>query len=117
MANVAQGTSAAWNNVPLGEVVSITLDGITADTVDVTSRTQPQRIKAFSVADIDYGTMSMTLRGTAAMSSTNVGVTGTLAIASPNTIWFFTKAIFERLGWSASVGDLQTYSVTFKVGV
>jgi len=116
VANVAQGTSAAWNNVVLGEIVSISLDGITADSVDVTPRTQTSRVKAFSPGDVDYGTVSMTLRGTAAMSSTNVGVTGTLAILSPGAQWVFLKAMFERLGWSATVGDLQTYSVTFKVG-
>jgi hypothetical protein len=116
VASVAQGTSAVWNGVSLGEVVSITLEGVSAESVDVTPRTSATRYKSFSAADVDLGAMSMTLRGTAAMSVTNVGVTGSLAIAAPNAVWFFTRTMLERLGWSATVGDLQTYSVTFKLG-
>lgn len=116
MANVSQGTTVTWNGVTLGEVVSVNVDGITAETVDATPRTQAARSKIFSVADIDYGTISATVRGTPAMTSTNVGLTGTLTIVGPSVSWSFTGAIFEKLGWSASVGELQTYSVTFKVG-
>lgn len=117
MANVSQGTTVTWAGVSLGEVVSVSVDGVQADTVEVTSRTQASRFKAYSVADHDYGSVSVTCRGPAAMSSTNVGLTGSLSISGPNLSFSFTKAIFERLGWSATVGDLQTFSVTFKVGI
>ena len=116
MANVSQGTTVTWAGVPLGEVVSVSVDGLQADTVEVTPRTQLSRVKAYSVADVGYGTVSVTCRGTAAMTSANVGLTGSLSIAGPGLSFSFTKAIFERLGWAATVGDFQTYSVTFKVG-
>ena len=116
MANVSQGTTVTWAGVSLGEVVSVTVDGVQADTVEVTSRTQASRVKSYSVADLDYGSVSVTCRGTAAMVAANVGLTGSLSISGPGLSFSFSKAIFERLGWAATVGDLQTYSVTFKVG-
>ena len=116
MANVSQGTTVTWNGVALGELVSVSVDGIASDSVEVTARTNASRIKAYSPADIDQGTVSCTLRGTAAMSSTNVGLTAALSIGGPSLSLSFTKAIFEKLGWSASVGELQVYSVSFKVG-
>lgn len=116
MANVSQGTTVTWAGVALGEVVSISVDGLQADTVEVTSRTQASRVKSYSVSDLDYGSVSVTCRGTAAMTSANVGLTGSLSISGPSLSFSFSKAIFERLGWAATVGDLQTYSVTFKVG-
>ena len=116
MANVSQGLSATWNGVTLGELVNVSVDGLSAETVDVTPRNHQQRNKLFSVADTDLGTVSFTLRGTNGMTATNVGLTGTLSITGPGAAWSFTGAIFERLGWSASVGELQTYSVTFKIG-
>lgn len=116
MANVSQGTIVAWAGTSLGEVVSVSVDGLQADTVEVTSRTQASRVKSYSVADLDYGSVSVTCRGTAAMQVANVGLTGSLSISGPGLSFSFSKAIFERLGWAATVGDLQTYSVTFKVG-
>lgn len=116
MANVSQGVTVTWNGVTLGEVISVSVDGITAETVDATPRSQLTRDKVFSVADIDSGTISATVHGTAAMSSTNVGLTAALSITGPSVSWSAAKAIFEKIGWSASVGELQTYTVTFKVG-
>lgn len=116
MANVSQGTTVTWAGVALGEVVSVSVDGMQADSVAVTPRTQLARTKVYSPSDVDLGTVSVTCRGTAAMSSTSVGLTGTLSIGAPGMSLSFGKAIFEKLGWSASVGELQTYSVTFKVG-
>lgn len=116
MAHVAQGTTVTWAGVTLGEVVSVSVDGIVANTVDVTPRTQLTRGVVYSVADIDSGTVSVTLRGTAAMSMTCVGLTGALSIGGPGASWSASNAIFEKLGWSATVGELQAYNVTFKVG-
>ena len=116
MANVSQGIAAVWDGVTLGEVVSVSVEGLTAETVDVTPRNHQQRNKLFSVADTDLGTVSFTLRGTNGMTATNVGLTGTLSITGPGASWNFIGAIFEKLGWSASVGELQAYSVTFKIG-
>lgn len=116
MANVSQGTTVTWNGVALGELVSVAVDGIASDTVEVTPRTSLSRVKSFSPADVDYGTVSLSLRGGTAMSSTNVGLTAALSIAGPSVSLSFPVAIFQTLGWQASVGELQTYSVTFKVG-
>lgn len=116
MANVSQGLSATWSGVTLGELVSVNVDGISAETVDVTPRNHQQRNKLFSRADTDLGSVSITLRGTNGMTATNVGLTGTLSINGPSASWTFNGAIFEKLGWSASVGELQFYNVTFKVG-
>lgn len=115
MASVSQGVTAAWAGVTLGEVVTIAVDGIQADTVEVTSALQLSRLKAYSVADTDPGTVSVTCRGTTAMISANVGLTGVLTIAGPGVSFSFSKAIFEKLGWSASVGNLQEYNVSFKL--
>ena len=116
MANVAQGTTATWGSVTLGELVTLSVDGIAADTVEITPRTATARVKVYSVADVDLGTVTITARGPAGMSSTNAGLTAALSIGGPGVAWSFSKAIFERIGWSASVGELQTYNVTFKVG-
>ena len=117
MANASQGITVVWNSVTLGEVVSVSVDGLAAETVDVTPRNHLQRNKLFSVADTDLGTVSLTLRGTNGMTATNVGLTGTLSITGPGASWSFTGAIFETLGWSASVGELQLFNVTFRTGV
>ena len=116
MANVSQGISVSWNGATLGEVVSVSVDGIVAETVDVTPRGQAVRYKRFSRADGDYGSVTLTVRGTTAMSITNVGLTATLSITGPGVSWTFNGAMYEKLGWSASVGELQSNSVTFKIG-
>jgi len=120
VANVSQGTIVVWNGVTLGEVVNVSVDGVACDSVEVTSRYASSgasaRLKKYSPADIDLGTVTLTCRGTSGMTQTNVGLTGTLSITGPSVTWSFGRALFERLGWSASVGELQTYSVTFKLG-
>ena len=116
MAFVAQGTTIQWGSVTLGEVVTLSVNGLSAETVDVTPRSNASRAKSYSVADTDFGSVSVTCRGTAAMSSTNVGLTATLSIGGPGVSFAFTKAIFQNLDWQASVGELQTYAVTFKMG-
>jgi len=116
VANNGQGTTVTWNGVALGEVLSVSVDGISAETVDVTPRSNSTRFKSYSRSDHDYGTISVTARGTAAMSSTSVGLTAALSISGPGVSWSFSKAMFQKLGWSVGVGNLQEYSVSFKVG-
>lgn len=115
MGNVSQGTTVTWAGVELGEVLSVSVDGVQADTVEITPRTQSSRYKSYRVADVEVGTVSVTCRGTAAMSSSNVGLTGLLTIAGPSVSWSFSNAIFERIGWSATLGELQAYSISFKL--
>ena len=115
MASVSQGFSAAWNSVVLGEIVNVSIDGYSADMVDVTPRTSTARGRKFSPSDVDKGTVTLTLRGLAAMSVTNVGVTASLALYGPG-ISLAENAAFQSLSWSAGIGELQTYNVTFKLG-
>ncbi len=116
MASASQGVTVTWNGSALGEVVSVSVDGIASDVIELTPRGQASRVKSFARADVDLGTVSATLRGHVAMSSTNVGLTGTLSISSAGASFSFNKALFQNLNWSASVGEMQTYSVSFKVG-
>jgi hypothetical protein len=116
VANVSQGVTVTWGAVTLGELVTVAVDGVTADAVEVTSRNTTNRLKKFSAADIDGGTVSVTVRGTAGMATTSVGLTAALSIGGPGVTWSFPSAMFQTLGWSASVGELQTFSVTFKIG-
>jgi hypothetical protein len=111
----AQGLVVTWGTATLGELVSVTVDGLAADTVEVTPRSQSSRFKAFRPADVDRGTVSLTLRGTAAMSAANVGLTANLSITGASVSWSFPAAVFETLGWAAQVGELQVYNVKFKV--
>jgi len=115
VANASQGTTVTWGTVTLGEVVSISVDGVSSDTVEVTPRTSTSRFKYYRRADVDLGTVSVTLRGTAGMLATNVGLTAALSINGPGAAWLFNEAVFQSLGWQAGVGELQAYSVTFKI--
>jgi len=116
VANYSQGLTVTWGGVTLGEVVSVSVDGISVETVDVTPRSQAVRYKKYSRADGDYGTVSLTVRGTNGMAITNVGLTATLSINGPGVSFSFGGAMFEKLAWSAGVGELQSHSVTFKIG-
>jgi hypothetical protein len=117
VANVSQGVTVTWGSVTIVEVVSVSVDGVSADSVEVTPRSSTGRGKSYSVADVDLGTVAVTARGATGMTTTNVGLTATLSISGPGLSFSFAKAIFQNLGWSAAVGDLQTYTATFKMGV
>lgn len=115
MAAVSQGTSVTWAGVSLGELITVSVDGIAADIIEITPRTQASRLKVFRAGDIDQGTVSITMRGTAAATSTCVGLTGALSIVGPSASWSANVAIYEKLAWSANVGALQVYQVAFKI--
>lgn len=116
MANNSQGTVVTFAGTALGELVSVSVDGVQSDAVELTPRVQTSRAKSYSPADVDYGTVSVTCRGTAAMSTANVGLTGSLSIVGTGVSFSFSKAIYERLAWSATVGEFQVFSVSFKLG-
>lgn len=116
MAYVSQGITVAWGGITLGEVVSVDLSGVSVDTLEVTPRTSLDKVKVFSPADRDPGGVSIRVRGTAAMSTTNVSLTGSLQLGGPGISLLDGTAIFESLQWSAQTGDLQEYTVTFKLG-
>ena len=116
MANVSQGVTVTWGNVTITEVVSVSVDGVSCDTVETTSRGSTDRGKSYSSADVDLGTVSVTARNATGMQTTNVSLTQTLSITGPNVSFSFDKAIFQSLGWTAAVGEMQTYTATFKIG-
>jgi len=111
----SQGTSVVWSSVALAEVVSVSVDGITADTVEMTPRSSTSRDKRYRVADYDYGTVTVRCRGTTSMSTSNIGLSGALAITGTGFSFISNNAIFASLAWGASVGELQEYTVTFKL--
>jgi hypothetical protein len=116
VAFVSQGTTITWGGIALGEVVSIGVNGVEVETVDVTPRQSLTGYRSFSPTDVDLGTIAVTARGTALMTIANVGLTSALSIGGPSASWSFPKAIFQSLGWQASVGEMQLYNVTFKLG-
>lgn len=116
MAFVSQGTTVTWGSTALGELVTVSVDGVQADTLEVTPRSRTARDKSFLSGDRDSGTVSITCRGTAGMLVANVGLTAALSIGGAGVSWSFPVAIFQSLGWSASVGELQAFTVTFKLG-
>jgi hypothetical protein len=117
VANDSQGFAVTWNGVTLGEVVSVSVDGMSADVVEVTPRNAARASgKVYSAADVDFGSVTVVLRSGSGMQITNVGLTGSLSISGPGASWSFGKTIFESLGWTAAVGELQQHQATFKIG-
>lgn len=114
MANESQGIVITWGTATLGEVVGVNVGEIVADLVDVTPKNQFSRQKQFDVADSDAGSVTLRMRATTAASATCTGTSAVLGITGPGVTWSFT-AIYERLGWAATVGEFQEYNVTFKV--
>ena len=115
MANVSQGAAVTWKSTALSQVVSISADGVSADVVEVTPKSYLGRDKRFSSADGDYGTITVRCRGTAAMDTQYVTTTGALSIIAPGATWTSSKSILQSLAWNASVGELQEWTVVFKI--
>ena len=124
MAKSSQGISiqiddaGSAGDVNVTEVISVSIDGIQSDTVEVTSRSHTGRNKSFSPADTDYGTVSIVMRSQNYITETAVGEPCSLTISDTNlaqTYWSG-PAIIQSLAWRASVGELQEYSLTLKLG-
>ena len=124
MAKSSQGIYIAIDDagpagdVDVTEIVSVSIDGIQCDTVEVTPRSHTGRNKSFSPADTDYGTVSIVMRLQSYITEAAVGEPCHLTIADESaaqTYWDG-PAIIQSLAWRASVGELQEYSVTLKLG-
>jgi hypothetical protein len=115
MAKTSQGTTVTWGGTTFTEVVSVGVDGVQTGTVEIVPRTSTRALR-FSSTDIDYGSVTMTARSPTGMVTGNVGTTAALTISAPLSTWTFATAIYERLNWQAATGELQTFSVTFKIG-
>lgn len=108
-----------FGDIDINEIVSIAIDGVAADSVEVTARANTQRVKRFRPADVDYGTVSMTFRNQSFLTEAYVGKTATLVIqtlSGPSTSYWNGPAFIQSLAWRASVGELQEYSAVFKLG-
>ena len=115
MAFVSQGTTVTWSSTALSEVISISVDGVSADIVEITPKSHKYRDKRFSSADGDYGTVTVRCRGTAAMDTSYVTTTGALSITAPGASFSSPKSILQSLAWNASVGELQEWTAVFKI--
>jgi hypothetical protein len=115
MAKTSQGTTATWGATTFAEVVNVSVDGVQTGTVEIVPRTTTRAVK-YSPTDVDYGTVTLVARDATGMVTGNVGTTAALSISGPSASWSFPTAIYERLNWQAATGELQTYSVTFKIG-
>ena len=115
MAFVSQGTTVSWRSTALSEVVSVSVDGVSSDVVEITPKGYQGRDKRFKPADGDYGTVTVRCRGTAAMSTSYVTTTGALSITAPSASFSSSRAILQSLAWNASVGELQEWTAVFKI--
>jgi len=121
VAFVSQGATVTWKGPPgtassaLSEVVSISVDGVSADVVEITPKSYQGRDKRFKSADGDYGTVSIRCRGTNLMNTAYVTMTGALSITAPSASFSSGKSILQSLAWNASVGELQEWTAVFKI--
>jgi hypothetical protein len=124
VAKSSQGISIALEgagsagDVDFAEIVSVSIDGIQCDTVEVTARSHTGRNKSFSPADTDYGTVSIVTRSQNFITESVVGEACSMIIndTSGGQTYWDGPAIIQSLAWRASVGELQEYSLTLKLG-
>jgi len=109
--------SAEWGDYEIAEVVAISIDGVQADTIEITPRTTTARDKLFRPADRDNGTVSLTTRKLEILTSANVGSTCSLGISQGVTTYWDGPATIQSLAWNASVGELQEWRIVLKLGV
>lgn len=115
MAINSQGISVTWGVASLTEVVSVSIDGVQSDVVEITPRSTSSRDKLFRAADIDRGTVTVRCRGTAQLSVDYVNLAGPFSISGPGVGFTCSNAIFQSLAWNAIVGELQEWTAVFKI--
>ena len=122
MAKNSQGirvtVSGDFGDIDIVELVSVSIDGVQSDSVEITPRTSTSRVKLFRPSDVDQGTASITFRG-AVLNDGHVGQTGTIDIYAiwPGTASYWSgPALIQSLAWQATVGELQEYRAVFKLG-
>lgn len=116
MAKNSQGISVQFAGDDLSEVLSVSVDGVASDTVEITPRTSATRDKVYRPADFDYGTVSVTFLDAGNFSTSRVGETGSLLIDQTGNLFNFDAAL-QSLAWNANVGELQQLTAVFKLGV
>lgn len=122
MATNSQGLtvsiSGGFGDIDFEEVVSVSVDSVACDAVEVTPRTSAVARKRFRPADTDEGTVSIVMRAASLFDDSLVGEIVTLSIvqSSPSATFWDGPAILQSFAWRATVGELQEYSVSFKLG-
>jgi hypothetical protein len=114
VATNSQGTIVQFDGDDLGEVLSVSIDGVQADSVEITPRSQATRDKIYRPADFDYGTMTVTCLDFGNFSLSNIGQSGDLLI--DGSVSFVFEAILQSLAWTANVQELQRITFVFKLG-
>ena len=119
MAKNSQGISVGLNG-DFGEfynfeVVSLSIDGVQSDVVEITTRSNAAKIKQFRPSDVDYGTISMVFR-LRSFTEAAVGQTAYLGLSAAGTAFWDGPVIVQSFAWQATVGELQEYRATFKLG-
>lgn len=115
MATNSQNIIVQFAGDDLNQVISVSVDGVASDVVEVTPRSSATRDKVFRPADFDYGTVSVTFLDAGNFSITRVGETGSLLIDQGSTLFEF-DAVLKSFAWSANVGELQRFTAVFKLG-
>ena len=115
MALTSQGTTVTWGAFTLAGITSVSVDGVTADIVEVSPRSSVTRFKKYSDADYDYGTVSISCF-TSGIGTADVGKYFALSISGDSVLFTFTEAYLQDYKWSATVGDVQKVQLTFKCG-
>jgi len=116
MALTSQGTTVTWGAFTLAGITSVSVDGVTADIVEVSPRSAVSRFKMYSDADYDYGTVSISLLDASGIATSHVGSNYALGISSAGASFSFAFAYLQDYKWSATVGDVQKVQLTFKCG-
>ncbi len=116
MALTSQGTTVTWGAFTLAGITSVSVDGITADIIEVSPRSLLSRFKMYSDADYDYGTVSISLLDATGIGAGQVGTNYALVIASVGASFTFSYAYLQNYKWVATVGDVQKVQLTFKCG-
>ena len=116
MALTAQGTTVTWGAFTLAGITSVSVDGVTADIVEVSPRSSVTRFKKYSDADYDYGTVSIDCLTAGGIGTNDVGKYYGLSIVGDSISFSFTEAYLQNLKWVATVGDVQKVQLTFKCG-
>lgn len=115
MAKNSQGIAVQFAGDDLNEVLLVSVDGVQADTVEVTPRSQTTRDKVYRPADCDLGTLTVTFLDAGNFNTTRVGEVGDLIVDQGSNLFLFTAAL-QSLAWRANVGELQQLTAVFKLG-
>ena len=116
MATDSQGVTLTWAGSSQAEVVSLSVDGVSAQFVETTSRLSTLKVRDHRPHDIDAGTVTVTMRTKGNLTGATFGTPQALSIVrGGSTILSAPVAFLEQFAFSASVGELQEYRAVFRL--